>query len=82
MLSLYKDDLPSDLGEATKGLENEALQPFRRFTYVTAHSTTFSLLHLCHRHFNYATWRAAHVTVIPRYLSFPTFLKDRFPIIF
>ena len=31
------------------------LQPFRRFTYVTAHSTTFPLLHLSHRHFTYIT---------------------------
>ena len=27
------------------------LQPFRRFIYVTAHSTTVPLLHLRHRHF-------------------------------
>ena len=43
------------------GLENEAeliLQHFRRFTYVTAHSTTLPLLHLRHRHFTYVTWRA------------------------
>ena len=36
------------------------LQPFRRFTYVTGHSTTLPLLHLRHRHFMYFTWRAAH----------------------
>ena len=36
------------------------LQPFRRFTYVTAHSTTVPLLHLRHRHFTYFTWRTAH----------------------
>ena len=36
------------------------LQPFRRFTYVTAYSTTLPLLHLRHRHFMYFTWRAAH----------------------
>ena len=47
------------IGEATersenerrKGLEDEALlilQPFRRFTYVTAHSPTLPFLHLCH----------------------------------
>ena len=36
------------------------LQPFRRFTYVTAHSPTLLsvLLHL--RIFTYITWRAAH----------------------
>ena len=49
------------------------LQPFRRFTYVTAHSPTLPLPHLRHssfsnpsfaflRHrlFTYVTWRAAH----------------------
>ena len=49
------------------------LQPFPRFTYVTAHSPTLPLLHLRHnsisnpsfaspRHrlFTYVTWRAAH----------------------
>ena len=28
------------------------LQPFRRFTYVTAHSPTFPSLHLCHNSFS------------------------------
>ena len=28
-------------------------QPFRRFTYVTAHSSTLPLLHLRHWHFTY-----------------------------
>ena len=36
------------------------LQPFRRFTYVTAHSPTLPLLHLRHRLFTYDTWRTAH----------------------
>ena len=36
------------------------LQPFRCFTYVTAHSATLLLLLLRHRLFNYVTWRAAH----------------------
>ena len=31
------------------------LQPFRRFTHATAHSTALPLLHLCHRHFTYVT---------------------------
>ena len=49
-----------------KGLENEAtsqliLQPFRRVTYVIAHSTTLPLHHVRHRHFTYVTWWAAHV---------------------
>ena len=35
-------------------------QPFRHFTYVTAHSTALPLLHLCHRHFTYVTWLSAH----------------------
>ena len=36
------------------------LQPFRRFTYVTAHSPTLLSLLLRHRVFTYVTWRAAH----------------------
>ena len=35
-----------------------SLQPFRRFTYVTAHSTALPLLHLCHSHFTYVTARS------------------------
>ena len=34
------------------------LQPFRCFTYVTAHSPTLLLLLLRHRLFTYVTWRA------------------------
>ena len=64
-----------DVGEATKGLENELcsptsqlcsfsklsltlptsqliLQPFRHFTYVTAHSPTFPSLYLRHNSFS------------------------------
>ena len=37
------------------------LQPFRRFTYVTAHSPILLSLLLCHRLFTYVTWRAAHL---------------------
>ena len=53
-----------DVGKATESLENEQssfaklfvasptseliLQPFRRFTYITIHSPTLPLLHLCH----------------------------------
>ena len=33
---------------------------FRRFTYVTAHSTTLPLLHLRHGYFTYVTYRAVH----------------------
>ena len=41
------------------------LQSFRRFTYVTVHSPTLPLLHVCHSSFSniiftYVTWRAAH----------------------
>ena len=36
------------------------LQPFRHFTYVTAHSPTLLSLLLRHRFFTYVTWRAAH----------------------
>ena len=35
-------------------------QPFRCFTYVTAHSLTLLSLLLSHRIFTYITWRAAH----------------------
>ena len=58
-----------DVGEATsEGLENEQSLirqpfhlPFRRFTYVTAHSPILpASLHICHRHFIYVTWRAVH----------------------
>ena len=56
-----------DVGEVMERLENEqssfsdlsitsptsqlVLQPFRRFTYVTAHSPTLPLLHLRHSSF-------------------------------
>ena len=36
------------------------LQPFRCFTYVTAHTPTLLSLLLRHRLFTYFTWRAAH----------------------
>ena len=36
------------------------VQPFRCFTYVTAHSPTLLLLFLRHRIFTYVTWRATH----------------------
>ena len=36
------------------------LQPFRCFTYVTAHSPTLLLPLLRHRIFTHFTWRAAH----------------------
>ena len=36
------------------------LQTFRRFIYVTAHSSTLQSLYLRHRHFTYIIWRAAH----------------------
>ena len=37
------------------------LQPFRCFTYVTAHSPILLSLLLGHRLFIYVTWRAAHI---------------------
>ena len=36
------------------------LQPFRSFTYVTAHSPSLAALLLRHRYSTYITWRAAH----------------------
>ena len=69
-----------DVGEATKGWRMRQslilqlyvasltsqliLQPFRRFTYVRAHSTTLPLLHLRYWHFTYVTWRAAHARMM------------------
>ena len=47
------------------------LQPFRRFTYVTARSTTFPLLHVRHRHFTYVT--AHSPTLSPLYLRHSSF---------
>ena len=42
-----------DVGEVAERLENELiLQPFRRFTYVTAHSPTLQLFHLRHSSFS------------------------------
>ena len=51
-----------DIGKARKGLENELsiaspisqliLQPFPCFTYITAHSPSFSSLHLHHSSFS------------------------------
>ena len=38
------------------------LQPFRRFTHVTAHSTALPLHHLRHMHFTYVT---AHSATLP-----------------
>ena len=35
-------------------------QPFRHFTYATAHSPTLLSLLLRHRLFTYVTWRATH----------------------
>ena len=65
-----------DVGEVKERLENELsnpsvalptsqliLQPFRCFTYVTAHSPTLLSLLLSYRLFTYVTWRAAHVCV-------------------
>ena len=62
------------------------LQPFRRFTYVTAHSSILPLLHLRHssfstllsllrRHrlFTYVTWRAPHVNWSIRYQALNLF---------
>ena len=46
-------------------------QPFRRFTYVTAHSTALSVFHLRHRHFTYVT--AHSLTRPPLYLRHSSF---------
>ena len=61
-----------DVSEAMEEQENEQililqplpsqliLQPFRRFTNVTAHSPNLLSLHLHHMYFTYVTWRTAH----------------------
>ena len=41
-----------DVGKAMEGLENEQLQPFRHFTYITTHSPTLPLLYLHHSSFS------------------------------
>ena len=41
-----------DIDEVMERLENEQLQPFRRLTYITAHSPTLLLLHLRHSSFS------------------------------
>ena len=41
-----------DLGEATSPTSQLILKPFRRFTYVTAHSPTLPLLYLRHSSFS------------------------------
>ena len=56
------------VGKATsEGLENEhslIRQPFRRLTYVTAHSPILpASLHVHHRHFTYVSWLAAHAFI-------------------
>ena len=54
------------------------LQPFRRFTYVTAHSPTLLSLLLHHRLFTYVTWRAAHgsqLTSLKSILILPSHLR-------
>ena len=69
-----------DVGEVTERQENEQssvsklsvtsltsqliLQPFRRFTYITARSPTLLSLLLRHGLFTYVTWRAAHASMI------------------
>ena len=45
------------------------LQPFRCFTYVTAHSPTLLSLLLRHRIFTYVTWRAAHAICVSASLN-------------
>ena len=44
----------------TSPMSQLILQPFRCFTYVTAHSPTLLSLLLRHTIFTYVTWRAAH----------------------
>ena len=44
----------------TSPMSQLSLQPFRCFTYVTAHSPTIISLLLRHSIFTFVTWRAAH----------------------
>ena len=50
------------------------VQPFRRFTYVTAHSRALPLLHLRQRHFTYVTWRATNVPMMMFNISMMIFV--------
>ena len=50
----------------TSPMSELILQPFRRFTYVTAHSPTLLPLFLRHRLFTYVTWHAAHDLYVSR----------------
>ena len=54
--------LHSSFSNSSVGLPTSQLilQPFRCFTYVTAHSPILFPLLLRSRHFTYVTWRAAH----------------------
>ena len=85
----YMGDSPGDVSEnlcsfskfsITSPTSQLFLQPFRRFTYVTSHSPTLQLLHLCHSSFSspsfasltsqvftYITWRAAHDRLFKKY---------------
>ena len=51
MWSMHDDILQLSVTSATSQL---ILQPFRRFTYITAHSPTLLLLLLCHKFFTYS----------------------------
>ena len=53
------------------------LQPFRWFTYVSAHSPTLLSLPLRHRLFTYVIWRAAHVVLE----SFSSFISKKIVIL-
>ena len=75
-----------DVGEVKERLKNEQsalprsqliLQPFRHFTYVTAHSLTLLSLLLRQRLFTYVTWRAAHVKHHVHSALNPSFVAER-----
>ena len=87
-----------DVGEVTERLENEhahsptflsqpIIQPFRRFTYVTAHSPTLPLLHLRHSSFSnppfaFPTSQALHLRHLASLPSFNTKLNWNFESLF
>ena len=62
-----------NVGKATERLENEVLlilQPFRRFTYITSHSTALLSLYLRHSSFFNPLRRFTYVTA--HSLTFPS----------
>ena len=61
LISLWRPQSSFSKLSDTSPTSQLILQPFRCFTYITAHSPPLLSLLLRHRLFMYVTWRAAHV---------------------